>query len=267
VNQSSDGFKASRKEALIAGDKFFFTGLLCKRNHLSARRTDNSSCVQCLNDRSRTYYNENIEDEKSKSRSRKSRRYAENPEPFKEAERKRRAKNPERFKKQAQNYYDKNREERKAVVTVYREANREYISERKKQKYQSLTDIEKLARTEIRRAKWDDNPELRDKSYKKAKEYRINNPDKVRAGRVNYLARLRNAPGDITKDDILALHDKQNGLCFYCIEPYTDYHADHYIPLSKGGTNYPSNIVIACPTCNLRKKDRMPDVFLALIRA
>jgi 5-methylcytosine-specific restriction endonuclease McrA len=30
------------------------------------------------------------------------------------------------------------------------------------------------------------------------------------------------------------------------------------VPLSRGGSNGPENIVIACPTCNLAKKDKMP---------
>lgn len=32
--------------------------------------------------------------------------------------------------------------------------------------------------------------------------------------------------------------------------------ADHLIPLSRGGTNDPENVVPACRSCNSRKKDR-----------
>ena len=39
------------------------------------------------------------------------------------------------------------------------------------------------------------------------------------------------------------------------------YHVDHVIPLSKGGSDGRENIVISCPSCNMSKKDKMPEVF------
>lgn len=33
---------------------------------------------------------------------------------------------------------------------------------------------------------------------------------------------------------------------------------DHVVPLVKGGSNGPDNLVIACSTCNLRKNDKLP---------
>jgi 5-methylcytosine-specific restriction endonuclease McrA len=37
-----------------------------------------------------------------------------------------------------------------------------------------------------------------------------------------------------------------------------DYHRDHVIPVSKGGTNDIRNIVLACAPCNVRKSDTHP---------
>lgn len=34
------------------------------------------------------------------------------------------------------------------------------------------------------------------------------------------------------------------------------FHVEHVIPLCRGGTNELANLVLACPSCNLRKADR-----------
>lgn len=51
----------------------------------------------------------------------------------------------------------------------------------------------------------------------------------------------------------------QNGKCWWCGKDVGDtYHVDHLIPLARGGTNKPNNIVIACPFCNQSKHDKLP---------
>jgi len=43
-------------------------------------------------------------------------------------------------------------------------------------------------------------------------------------------------------------------LCEYCLcEVGCDYHIDHIVPISKGGTNELVNLAISCPKCNLSK--------------
>lgn len=60
-------------------------------------------------------------------------------------------------------------------------------------------------------------------------------------------------------DDLLRIIRTANGCCSYCqrevgAESLTP---DHVIPLSRGGSNTPDNIVAACPECNVRKGDRL----------
>lgn len=46
----------------------------------------------------------------------------------------------------------------------------------------------------------------------------------------------------------------QRKKCYYCDEDIRErHHVDHQIPLVKGGSNEYSNLVLACPPCNMRK--------------
>lgn len=52
---------------------------------------------------------------------------------------------------------------------------------------------------------------------------------------------------------------QQGGRCWWGAHPLGDnFHIDHRIPLSRGGAHDPSNIVLACASCNLSKHDKMP---------
>lgn len=105
------------------------------------------------------------------------------------------------------------------------------------------------------------------------REYRTKNRDrrrltaaKAREGnRERYRAYSRNryaltwSNGTHTADDVIQQYDKQGGLCYWCSNPVNQlYHVDHVIPVSRGGSNSPENLVIACPSCNQRKSDLLP---------
>lgn len=89
------------------------------------------------------------------------------------------------------------------------------------------------------------------------------NPDKVRAYHHNRKARVKGVGGKHTSDDIKRQYEKQSGLCYWCETAVgKKYHVDHVVPIIRGGTNDPSNIVIACPLCNLSKGTKMPEDFV-----
>ncbi len=71
--------------------------------------------------------------------------------------------------------------------------------------------------------------------------------------------RRKGAQGTYTAQDIQKQYANQKGKCYYChIKMGRDYHVDHVIPLSRGGSNDPSNLVLACPHCNLSKNSKLP---------
>ena len=63
--------------------------------------------------------------------------------------------------------------------------------------------------------------------------------------------RKANAVGFCTQIQLEARLAYYGYHCAYCPGPFE--HIDHVIPLSKGGTGWPANLVPACKSCNLSK--------------
>lgn len=54
---------------------------------------------------------------------------------------------------------------------------------------------------------------------------------------------------------------RQKNKCYYCgkrPKKGKQWHVEHVIPLSRGGSNTIDNIVASCPTCNLSKGNKLP---------
>lgn len=101
--------------------------------------------------------------------------------------------------------------------------------------------------------------EHRDAKLAYSKTYREENPQVLRAGQRRYRARKRNATGSHTTAEWLAKLAAYGGRCHWCGKKIKGApHADHVIALSKGGTNYISNIVPSCTKCNMSKGAKSP---------
>ena len=49
---------------------------------------------------------------------------------------------------------------------------------------------------------------------------------------------------------------RANGRCENCGESTKYLQIDHKVPVSRGGTNDPSNLQVLCPSCNAKKGNR-----------
>jgi 5-methylcytosine-specific restriction endonuclease McrA len=117
-------------------------------------------------------------------------------------------------------------------------------------------------------------PRCRELDRQRAKRYAAKYPEKkkrynsrwakenrpyTRAAKSKRRALLANAPGAHTCDSTRRQYDQQDGRCYWCSEPLNgDYHEDHVVPLSRGGSNWSINIVCACSWCNLSKHNKLP---------
>ena len=97
------------------------------------------------------------------------------------------------------------------------------------------------------------------KKVENAQEWAKSNPERRRAISHNYDARRRVQVKDgVSSQDLAAWVIDQSKVCYWCGVDCEKYHIDHYKPLSKGGTHDIDNMVISCPTCNLKKNAKDP---------
>ena len=218
-----DGPEITRADALARGLTRYFVNKPCKHGHLSERTSCNGGCIACnAISIAALYYSETAE---------------------KRAERQART----------QAWKDAHRDQVRAEGRAYAQAHREEASAWKAANREKVNAGEREAR-------------LRDPEAYKARIGKYLASDKGKYGQrartQNYRASLRGADGSHTREEIWALHDQQKGKCVYCRASLKKgYHADHIQPLSKGGSNWISNIQLTCGPCNNRKHATDPIAF------
>ena len=152
--------------------------------------------------------------------------HAENPGWRAEYLRKWRRDNPEKDAIYTKRWIEKNEDRRKEYVKRWNEENRERI-----------------------------NFLQRERSKK--------NRDKQRVYENNRYERIKSSPGKLSSDIVNKLMKLQRGKCPCCGEPLgDDYHIDHIIPLSLGGSNTDENVQLLRAKCNLQKHSKHPIDFM-----
>lgn len=222
----------ARRDGALA----YFTGKPCPHGHLSLRSTADSKCREC---RRATEQKRRDTSSDVLNAARRAARAA-NPAHYRDSERAYRLANPDRIREKARIQRKRHSEKIRARDKRWREENSEYLRLNKKEYYES-NKPHFLRVTKI----W------RDANAEKCKGY----------GRARR-ARLKNAEGHHSPEDIDRIYKLQRGKCAACKTALKQsYQVDHIRALSKGGNNTAANLQLLCTPCNRSKSDKDPIVW------
>jgi 5-methylcytosine-specific restriction endonuclease McrA len=168
--------------------------------------------------------------------------------------------NPEKTKEAAQRVYSRHRDKILARSRQWAIDNPERYKQRLKeygQKHQNELREKRVIWVEKKKA------ELGEAWYENIRErarlWRKNNPEKRRAIHANANARRkRQSEGTWTAEEFAAVCDHYGNVCLCCGKA-KKLHADHVIPLIKGGRNDIGNLQPLCHSCNSRKNVKDTD--------
>ena len=224
ANEDYTALPRSRQEAKATGAKFYFTGVPCKSGHLSKRYTRNSSCQRCEIDRAAAWQREN----------------------------------PELHAVHVKKWDTENQDVRERINAKFRLVHREEINAKALAK---RNENPEAARLRFREYYAENRVDLIQKRLAYAKA----NPATVNAIVNKRRAKKMGAEGYYDGKEVAILLEIQSGLCLCGADISAGNHTvDHYIPLSRGGSNNLANLQLLCRPCNAQKGVKTMDEWLEL---
>lgn len=150
---------------------------------------------------------------------------------------------------------EKNRDKALTAARAWREANTQHVAEYNRTYRESNPETCLVAQ----RAWREENPDLASAGRR---SWRTRNPEAMKVQRHRRRAR-QHAGGDLTTAEWLDVLEEFDHRCAYC-QAQGELHMEHMTPLSRGGRHTKSNVVPACPSCNLSKGTKTIFEFLAV---
>ena len=156
-------------------------------------------------------------------------------------------KDPEKNKEAIAKWHAEHRKESNLAVRNWQKRNREEWNEYRRE--WNAKNPEKVK--EYARKSRQNNHE---ETLARTKKWQANHPEACKIYCRNRNALRKGGNGTYKPSDIATIYDAQEGRCYYCDEVLDQtYHVDHKQPTSRGGSNWPENLCVTCPTCNMRK--------------
>lgn len=218
-----------------------------------------SPCKQCNSKVNKDY--------RSKNKEKIAEHKREHANQIRERRRRSYAENPERYKRKNKNYHAKHKEKIHQRKKMYRQRNVESLREKGRMRYLTQGDQIRARNNayyrrndakikDYRRIYFQEN---RDKLRDYARAYWQSHPLDSIARHHKRRAYKLQAGGTFTPQEWEMLLDQYDYTCLRCGRNDVKLTADHVIPLSKGGTNYISNIQPLCKSCNSYKGVNVTD--------
>ncbi len=147
------------------------------------------------------------------------------------------------------------KEKSRIRVKAWRESKREHVRRVNQAWYRRIKAdpvawAAKLAKDRVYREANRERQNARCRAWVKA------NPERRRLKFKRSKARRRGAAGHFTRQQWQARLTYYGNCCAYCGVSLAKPTIDHIIPVVDGGSNWASNLVPACSTCNCRKRDQ-----------
>lgn len=165
----------------------------------------------------------------------------------------------ERVQQLKHTHYLQHREVYRVRAVAWRQANPDKVREASRRYHARHPEVARLASQKWRTA----HP---DRLREALQRWRLLNPQRVAMHNAKRARLLRDAPGNFTEQHVQLKFQLQEGKCYYCGVLLNNFHVEHKITLTRGGTNWPANICCSCPRCNTRKHDRNFWEFLESMR-
>lgn len=196
---------------------------------------------------------------------RQSQRYSQNREAIQEERRRARASDPEKFRAAKRDHYWRNADRMRAA------GRRSYAKHRHKRKAYFQRWYAKNRKSRITSVKLYRQANA-EKIRERRRQWCRNRPLAARAQIQRRRARLARAEGRHSRADLIRLWHRQRGECARCGVRFgkrpsdNGFHVDHVTPLSRGGSNWPRNLQLLCPSCNCSKGAKTPAEFTLYLR-
>lgn len=152
------------------------------------------------------------------------------------------------------------RENNKIKVKEYREIRKKTHIDRDRLFQKKWRQENKIKLHEKNKKYYKDNKQ---KLYAQARKWQKENPELIASYRHNRRALVNKAGGIFSKEDIKRIYGLQKSKCACCRTSLNgDFHIDHIISLINGGSNWPKNLQLLCPSCNWSKNAKDPIDFM-----
>ena len=252
----------------------YFLGSLCKRDHdwfesgCSLRKIKKNECVECKKLADKKWKQDNPEkvaigrtkyNQQERVKEYKRNHWTENAEKYKADKHQRYEENKREILEKSKSYNALHRDKILQYLRDYHQKNRDKCIARS-QKYYAQHRVDMLAKEKTRRQ------ENRDEIQERRRRYRQSSSSKMVKKASDNRRRAKknnNHAVPYSKDALTIRLDHFCGKCAYCGDSVgllipRSLTWDHFISISRGGSDCLGNLVPACGRCNSSKSDRDP---------